>query len=220
MVAKPGHLLAIEGIDGAGKHTLSVALEEALRAAGKTVARIAFPRYGTRHADIAAGALRGRFGPLHESPEAMALLFALDRAEAAAEIAALRASVDVVIADRFVASNAAYSTARLGLHQYDDVISWIATMEHEEMGVPRPDAYMLLTTPPQLARQRADARAAADASRKLDAYERNAQLQADTAAAFDRLAADNWQAPWWTVEPGESPDVSATVLAQNIAALK
>lgn len=107
-------LIAVEGVDGAGKRTLTVRLRAAFQAVGKSVVTLAFPRYGRSvTADIAAEALHGQHGDLASSAYAMATLFALDRAGAAAEIAELRRNYDVVILDRYVASNAAYSAARL-----------------------------------------------------------------------------------------------------------
>ncbi|HEY1442471.1 MAG TPA: dTMP kinase, partial [Mycobacterium sp.] len=56
-------LIAIEGVDGAGKRTLSEGLHSGFQAAGKSVARLAFPRYGQSvTADIAAEALHGEHG--------------------------------------------------------------------------------------------------------------------------------------------------------------
>ena len=107
-------LIVIEGLDGAGKRTLPEGLRRAFEAAGKSVATLAFPRYGVSvHADVAAEALHGQHGDLADSVYAMAMLFALDRAGAAGDIAALSTANDVVILDRYVASNAAYSAARL-----------------------------------------------------------------------------------------------------------
>lgn len=220
MTTDSGLLVAIEGIDGAGKNTLTGALEAELARRGRTVARLAFPRYGTFHADVAAGALRGRFGPVVDSPEAMALLFALDRAQAVGHLAAARERADVVIVDRYVASNAAYTCARLGEDRAADVIQWIEQMEHGELAVPRPDAYILLPTPPEVARQRADGRAAVDATRELDAYERDTRLQADTAAAYERLAAAQWTAPWLPAPAGTSPEEAADALAGKLCALE
>lgn len=214
-----GILVAIEGIDGAGKNTLVSALVDALSERGMSSARRAFPRYGTHFADLAAGALRGRLGPVSDSPEAMALLFALDRAAATPELHAAKSEVDVLLCDRYVASNAAYSAARLGERGFSDVIGWIEAMEHDEMGVPRADAYVLLPTDVAEARRRADARAASDADRALDAYEINAQLQADTAAAYERLADTEWTAPWWRADTEASPAAAAAMLADHIAAL-
>jgi len=51
-------LIAIEGVDGAGKRTLSEGLRTAYETAGKSVATLAFPRYGQSVvADIAAEAV-------------------------------------------------------------------------------------------------------------------------------------------------------------------
>ena len=81
-------LIAIEGVDGAGKRTLTTGLRAAFTGAGKSVVTLAFPRYGQSvSADLAAEALRGAHGDLAESVYAMAVLFALDRAAARAEIA-------------------------------------------------------------------------------------------------------------------------------------
>lgn len=82
-------LIAIEGVDGAGKRTLTQALQTAFAADGKTVATLAFPRYGQSvTADVAAEALHGDHGDLADSVYAMAMLFALDRAAAIDELAA------------------------------------------------------------------------------------------------------------------------------------
>ncbi|EUA89417.1 thymidylate kinase [Mycobacterium ulcerans str. Harvey] len=107
-------LIAIEGVDGAGKRTLSEGLRKEFEAAGRSVATLAFPRYGNSvTADIAAEALHGEHGDLASSVFAMATLFALDRAAAVDEIHGLCLAYEVVILDRYVASNAAYSAARL-----------------------------------------------------------------------------------------------------------
>ena len=76
-------LIAIEGVDGAGKRTLTNGLRAALETAGRSVASLAFPRYGhSVEADLAAEALHGDHGDLATSVYAMAVLFALDRAGA------------------------------------------------------------------------------------------------------------------------------------------
>ena len=108
-----GRLIVVEGLDGAGKRTLSDALCTALAAKGARVARFAFPRYDADvHAELAREALYGRHGDLAASVHGMALLFALDRRAAAPELQSARAAHDVVLIDRYIASNAAYNAAR------------------------------------------------------------------------------------------------------------
>ncbi|MCV7101870.1 dTMP kinase, partial [Mycobacterium palustre] len=145
-------LIAIEGVDGAGKRTLSNGLREALQAAGKSVATLAFPRYGQSvTADIAAEALHGEHGDLASSVYAMATLFALDRAAAIADIEALARGHDVVILDRYVASNAAYSAARLREDADGAAVAWVRRLEYQRLGLPAPDWQVLLAVPADLA---------------------------------------------------------------------
>ena len=87
-----GRLIVIEGLDGSGKRTLTDAWSRRWRAAGRTVATMAFPRYGVDvHADLVRDALYGRLGDLSESVYGPAVLFALDRRAAAPEIRELLA---------------------------------------------------------------------------------------------------------------------------------
>lgn len=200
-------LIAIEGIDGAGKNTLTTALAGRLGAAGRTVARAAFPAYGdSLPADLADEALRGGLGDLADSAWAMAVLFALDRRERAAAVAGLVADHDVVLLDRWVASNAAYTWARTG-----DAATpaRIAELEFDRIGLPRPDLTVLLAAPAELAEHRARGREAADAARTRDRYERDRRLQRDTAAAYERLAAEGFGGPWVRVPADAAPEESA-----------
>ena len=105
-----GRLVVIEGLDGAGKRTLADRLVAALDA---RVARFAFPRYTEDvHAELVRDALYGRMGDLAASVHGMAVLFALDRRAAAPALRAALETHDVVLVDRYVASNAAYGAAR------------------------------------------------------------------------------------------------------------
>jgi dTMP kinase len=199
-------LIAIEGVDGAGKRTLAQGLTKAFEAAGKSVATLAFPRYGQSiHADLAAEALHGQHGDLASSVYAMALLFALDRAGAAAQIRELCGDHDVVILDRYVASNAAYSAARLHQDADGEVVGWVHQIEYQRLHVPPPDWQVLLGVSAELAGQRARDRARQDASRSRDAYERDNELQQRTGAAYAGLAAAGWGGRWLVVDEDVDP---------------
>ncbi|MGU3500235.1 dTMP kinase [Mycobacterium sp. C31M] len=199
-------LIVIEGLDGAGKRTLTEGLRAAFEADGKTVTTLAFPRYGASvHADLVAEALHGGHGDLADSVYAMATLFALDRAGAAADIERLTGTRDVVILDRYVASNAAYSAARLGQDIDGDVVRWVYELEFDRFGLPRPDYQLLLNVSVELADQRARSRAVQEAGRARDAYERDRGLQERTADAYAALAAANWAGEWVVVGPDADP---------------
>jgi dTMP kinase len=199
-------LIAIEGVDGAGKRTLTDGLSKAFEHAGKSVATLAFPRYGQSvTADIAAEALHGAHGDLASSVYAMAMLFALDRAGAVGEIGALGRDHDVVILDRYVASNAAYSAARLHQDSTGEAVAWVRELEYHRLKLPPPDWQVLLDVPPELAGQRARGRADAESGRARDAYERDDELQQRTGAVYAGLAAAGWGGRWLVVDAEVDP---------------
>lgn len=195
-------LIAIEGLDGAGKRTLTGALQRAFEAAGRSVTTLAFPRYGVSVcADLASEALHGKHGDLAASVRAMAVLFALDRAAAIGDIARLCSDYDVVILDRYVASNAAYSAARLHQDAFGEVVAWVGELEYGRLKLPPPHRQILLSVPVELAAARARHRARTESDRGRDAYERDDALQRRTGAVYAELAAADWGGPWTVVPP-------------------
>jgi dTMP kinase len=208
-------LIAIEGVDGAGKRTLSQALQDAFVAGGKSVATLAFPRYGQSvTADVAAEALHGDHGDLAGSVYAMAMLFALDRAAAIEVLTELRAAHDVVILDRYVASNAAYSAARLHQSAAGEVVDWVYRLEYQRLRLPSADFQLLLDVPVELAGERARRRAEDDPTRARDVYERDGGLQQRTGAVYAELAAADWGGRWLIA----GADAEPTVVAAEVAA--
>lgn len=207
-----GQLIAIEGLDGAGKNTLVTALTAIWQSAGLRVAHFTFPRYGQSvHADLASEALHGSHGDLCESVYAMALMFALDRREARSSIAAAVADCDIVVCDRYVASNAAYNAGRLLQDAGGEVVSWVDTLEFGRFGLPVPDRHVLLGVTPEVAMSRARGRAESDAARMRDVYERDDSLQRRVDDVYHQLAQSNWRSPWILTD-GSDPAALAAEL--------
>lgn len=210
-------LIAIEGVDGAGKNTLTVGLRAAFERAGMSVATCAFPRYGVSvTADVAAEALRGKHGDLADSVYAMAMLFALDRAGAKDEIDALARRHDVVILDRYVASSAAYSAARLHQDAAGEMVDWVRQLEFERLRMPAPDWQVLLDVPAELAAQRARHREEHDSARARDSYERDDGLQRRTGEVYRGLAQAGFGGRWQVVGPAVAADGLAADLAAGM----
>ncbi|WP_041256753.1 dTMP kinase [Frankia sp. EAN1pec] len=196
-------IVAIEGVDGAGKNTLTSRLVEAVTATGRTAGTFAFPRYAAGPLGTAVRAMLDgdeRLAGLAGSARATALLFALDRANALPELARCVAAYDVLIVDRYLGSNAAYGAARLPAPERAEFLDWIAELELTRLGLPRPDLQVLLDVPVETARAGARARAAEDTARALDTFESDAGLQARCAEIYLSLAADSWVAPWLVVD--------------------
>jgi dTMP kinase len=211
-----GVLVAVEGLDGAGKATIVAALSRGAAARGARVATLAFPRYDDDvHAALAGEALRGAHGDTGASVHAMALLFALDRRAAREELETRRRDSDLLLVDRYVASNAAYGSARM--HEtIGPFADWVHATEIERFGLPVPDAQVLVRVPPDLAAQRVRDRAAQQPDRAADGFEADAALQGRCAAVYDALVAEQWLSPWWVSDNRRSGDDALTRTADAI----
>src|SRR5215469_9471256 len=132
-------LVAIEGIDGAGKKTQAELLKEQATNAGLHAEVLSFPRYGqTLFAKSVASYLNGEFGDLSTvPPQFAALLYAGDRFESSAKIRQLITSCDLVIFDRYVASNLAHQAAKMRTDERLNFITWLAEIEYKIFEVPK-----------------------------------------------------------------------------------
>jgi dTMP kinase len=152
------------------------------------------------HADLVRDGLYGRLGDLSDSVYGMAVLYALDRRGAADEIREDLEEHDVVLLDRYVASSAAYSAARLHQDEHGEFVRWVYELEIERFGLPVPDLHLLLRVPVEVAAERAAKREQADAARARDIYESDGSLQARCGVVYDGLANIGWLAPWQVVD--------------------
>lgn len=197
-------IIAVEGIDGAGKNTLVTAITNQLRSQGHSVSSMTFPAYRqTIFADFADQALHGQLGDTADSAWAMALLFALDRKERRQAIVDAARENDVLIIDRYVASNAAYSLART---QDSAIVEWIEKTEFGDFQLPLPDVQVCLATSVGVAADRARNREASDMQRTRDTYEKDAGLQERTLAAYQKFAGGSWQSPWLMLTGDDGAD--------------
>lgn len=195
-----GFLLAIEGADGAGKATASALVVEQLRAAGRTAAVISFPRYTETVGGWALGAMLAGQLPRDTSPRAAATLYALDRMESRDYLLEAAAANDVVVFDRYIASNMAYQAAQGAADDAPALMAWIADLETRAFALPAPDLSVYLDTPAAIARAlilRKRKRSYTDDA--FDAYEADAGLQDRVRANYAMMAADGMLGRWATI---------------------
>jgi dTMP kinase len=173
-----GRLITIEGIDGAGKSTLAVALVAALRERGVAVELLREPGGVVLSERIRALVVDPT---LRVDPAAEALLYAAARAQLVAERLrpALAAGTWVVL-DRFVDSSLAYQGAARGLGA--DAVRAINALA---TGGLVPDRTLLLRLPLDVGRARLAARG--EAATRLE--QEPAAFFAAVADAYDALAA-------------------------------
>jgi len=150
-----GLLLVFEGIDGSGKGTQAARLAETAAGRGYSVASFSFPLYDDNPFSRAIGAyLNGEYGGLDEvHPALSALLYACDRQHARPQLVAALEECDLVVCDRYVASNLAHQGSQVEGAERERLLEWLAEVEYGEFALPRPGLVVLLDAPPTLARE-------------------------------------------------------------------
>lgn len=148
-------LIAIEGIDGSGKGTQAVRLQAHFQNLGRRTALLSFPRYqqtafGRKIGDF----LNGKFGSLNAvNPLLVSLLFAGDRFESRELIQQTIAGHDVVICDRYVASNIAHQGAKCAGADQRELVEWIQHLEYSIYNLPVAQLTLFLDVPVENAQQ-------------------------------------------------------------------
>ncbi len=143
-------LIVLEGLDGAGKSTQIKQLRDKLTECGIESEYLHFPRFDAPiYGDLIARFLRGELGALEQvNPYLVALLYAGDRADAAAVINGWMSSGKVVILDRYVYSNVSYQCGKVADEAARKELSeWILNLEYEHFAIPRPDISFFLDVP-------------------------------------------------------------------------
>ena len=212
--------LAIEGADGAGKATASAAVVDLLRTRGRRAAVVSFPRYGdTIGGHVLGDLLSGRL-PRHATPESAAVLYALDRFESRDHVAAVAAANEVVVFDRYVASNMAYQSARGQGGDANRLMHWILALETGTFGLRLPDVSVYLDTPPARALdQILQKRQRSYTDRALDENEADAALQLGVRDAYRAMVERQVGGRWVTVATMEGDVMRTPVsIAEEIVA--
>ena len=142
--------IVLEGLDGAGKSTQIRMLQELFARRGVACRYLHFPRFDAPvFGDLIARFLRGELGAVEAvDPYLVALLFAGDRGDAAAEIRQWLASGEAVVLDRYVYSNVGFQCAKLPAgERRDRLAQWILDLEFGYNDLPRPDLSLFLDVP-------------------------------------------------------------------------
>ncbi len=125
-------LIALEGIDKAGKDTQSKLLEKKLAARGLKVEHIAFPDYNTPLGKEIKKFLQGK---IDLKPEVRQLLYVANRWERKKDMEEWLKKEIFIIADRYIPSGLAYGLAN-GLD-----LNWMLKLEE---GLPKADMVIVI----------------------------------------------------------------------------
>jgi dTMP kinase len=163
-----GRIITLEGIDQSGKRTQTRLLASQLRKRGAKVSTVSFPIYKSPSGREIHRFLEGR---RKYPPEALHMLYSLNRWENKEVITQLIEDTDFVIADRYYPSNLAYGVSRgLGL-------DWLQALDR---GLPTAALVIVLDVPVPASFARK--------SRGRDVHERNRILLLRVKRSYRTLA--------------------------------
>jgi dTMP kinase len=165
-------LIALEGIDKAGKNTQSRWLQNKLTAKGCAVNHVAFPDYSTSLGGEIQKFLQGE---IQLRPEVRQLLYVANRWERQSDLLRWLNDDSFVIADRYVPSGLAYGLAN------ELSLDWMINLEK---GLPPADVVVIIDIPVEESYRRAV---------KKDIYEMDINFLTKVRNAYLELASEfNW----------------------------
>ncbi|MEK7507760.1 MAG: dTMP kinase [Patescibacteria group bacterium] len=189
---KKGIFIVIEGTDGSGKTEQTKLLVERLKTEGKKVTLFDFPRYGNPSAWFVEEYLNGRFGGLNEiSPKTASLFFALDRYAAARNIKNSMKDGNIVISNRYVASNLAHQGSKFeNERDRKKYFEWNYDLEYRINGIPKPNLNIILHVPAAIAQKLVDGKAERKhlGGKKRDLHEADLKHLARTETTYKKLS--------------------------------
>jgi dTMP kinase len=189
-------LIVLEGLDGSGKSTQLVLLENWLRAQGHAPVKIKLPDYEDDSSLLVRQYLAGRFGSDPQSVNAYAasLFYAVDRyVNYSIKWKAAHTAGQIILADRYTTSNAFHQATKLPPEQWPGFFAWLEDTEYDKLGVPKPDLVFYLDMPLEISRSLITARYSGDETRR-DIHEADfAYLSQCAQAAQAACVAMGWQ---------------------------
>lgn len=189
-------MIVIDGLDGSGKATQSRLLAERLNRSGVPARRISFPDYENPWACLVKMYLGGEFGCRPEDVNAYAAssFFAMDRFASFKKCwEADYLGGTVIVADRYVSSNAIHQASKLPRERWDTFLDWLWDYEFVKLGLPRPEQVLYLDMEPETSRRLLEKRYGGDEGKK-DIHERDlAYLSSCRECARYVAAREGWK---------------------------
>lgn len=168
-------LIVIEGLDGSGKSTQVRCLKERFAKENIPLKQIKLPDYDDPSSTLVRMYLAGDFGknPSDVNIYAASSFYAVDRyASYKRHWSEEYLSGIVILADRYVTSNAVHQTVKLPRESWDEYLDWLTDYEYNKMGIPKPDCVIYLDMPVEISQRLMTKRYEGDEVKK-DIHEAN-----------------------------------------------
>lgn len=165
----------LEGTDGTGKATQLALLKARLEKEGVLFRSDAFPHHGDPSAAAVDLYLSQEIAPVDEfGPYCASVYYAVDRSFRKFTIAGWLKEVDIVLLDRYVASNAGHQGGKIKDEQArEEFLAWLYDLEYSRLGIARPDLNIILHLPAEIAQERKRSQKLAFGGVALDAHEQD-----------------------------------------------
>lgn len=169
-----GKLIVIDGLDGSGKTTQFDILREKL-AAVTAVKAISFPDYQNPSSALVKMYLNGEISENASDVNAYAAssFYAVDR-YASYKMFWEKNYLDgeLILASRYVTSNAIHQMGKLPESEWDGYLEWLADYEYGKLRLPEADMVIFLDMPVEISQRLMSGRYGGDESKK-DIHEAN-----------------------------------------------
>lgn len=203
-----GKLIVIDGLDGSGKTTHINRLCDGLEERGIHHRKISFPDYSEPSSTLVQMYLAGEFGQNASDVNAYAasVFYAADRYASFKKFWETDyRSGKMIIAARYVTSNAIHQMAKLPREKWGDFLDWLAEFEYDRLGLPRPDHVFFLDMPTDISQKLLTNRYEGDDTKK-DVHERDVEYLR-TCRETALFAAEVWG---WEIVPFSKDGVPGT----------
>lgn len=170
-----GKLIVIEGLDGSGKSTQLELLYKNLTEKGIDCRTVSFPDYEHPSSTLVKMYLSGEFGdkPGDVNAYAASAFYAVDRYASFKKYwSDYYNRGGVVIAGRYVTSNAVHQNSKLPENEWKGFLDWLYDFEYNKMGIPAPDKVIFLDMPIEVSQKLMTGRYNGDEQKK-DIHERD-----------------------------------------------
>ena len=166
---KKSKLIVIDGLDGSGKTTQLKIAQDYLEKQGYNVKTISFPDYNSESSALVKMYLNGEFSsdPNDVNAYAASSFYAVDRY--ASYIKYWKDDYNngcVILAARYVSSNALHQMSKLEQTEWNDYLNWLYDYEYEKLSLPKADKIVFLDMPIEVSQRLLSLRYNGDESKK------------------------------------------------------
>ena len=153
---KKGKLIVIDGLDGCGKSTQFELAETKLKSCGHAVKSISFPDYNNPSSSLVKMYLNGEFSDNPDDVNAYAAssFYAVDRYASYMQYwKDDYNSGNIILAARYVSSNAIHQMSKLDFGKWDEYLEWLYNYEYGKLGLPVADKTIFLDMPIEISQK-------------------------------------------------------------------